>query len=115
VNELVLVRRQAIYLAFHEQRHLAELEFAVGTEPRLRRSNALLVANLMGLLDLSSDLFLIFFAYPAVLDPLGERVNVGPVGVQQAQHGVHGSDDLAIAARGQPANDIAELGGDFGR
>src|SRR6266511_4097595 len=71
--------------------------------------------NLMGLLDLSPNLFPIFLAHPAVLDLRSERVNIAATGFQQAQDGVQGSDDLAILIRGQPTNDVTKPVGDLGR
>src|SRR5262249_57938896 len=76
-NELVLVRRQAIDLALHEQRHFAEFELAVRTKSRLRRPYSLGVADRTGALDLALDLPLVVLgSTAALLDPLGQSVDI---------------------------------------
>src|SRR5262245_28375740 len=109
---------QPMLLALHEQRDLAPLERPVGVAKgagavllAFRRTDALGVAVVQGLLDLGADFFLGCVAQTitaALLETLDQRMDIDAVCLEQTLQSEYGGDDFAVTGRGQPADDIPQ-------
>src|SRR5262245_49866725 len=119
VNELVLVRRNAIDLALHEQRDLAELELAIGAKSRLRRPYSLGITDGARALDLALDFLLVGVAQAAVyfLDTVGKSVNVdAPVladGLHDPLDAAYRRGAITVVSAEQHAEARRKLAGDW--
>src|SRR6516225_7659046 len=122
VDELVMLLRKPVFLALHEQRDLTPLQRPIGVAKcagavllAFRRRHALGIAFDAGLLDGGADLLLSLLGQAAGLDVIGELVEALPVGLQQARDRAQRGKGLALAARCQQADRLAELDGELTR